>query len=264
MSANLRSCWVVRTYVQARTGAHLGKGNPALGDSLCSPVAHELGELVRVRDRARVRVMARAGAQGVGVRRGVTGLGRGGASVPSPPRSPCSSRPPRAPAPPARRYPGTPAHTRHLRVIGPGRGAWSGFASTHAKADRQLQAQALVPAWAQVRGSGSGFRLVTGNDAADEARVEHGILREGGRRRAEGGEVGACVGARAAHAQCACWRPASAWRDNRRRGPPRHPHPPAVECGGSWDVVRWSDAAAWSRCAPASASSRRPSPRAWL
>ena len=50
----------------------------------------------------------------------------------------------------------------------------------HAKADRQLQAQALVPAWAQVRGSGSEFGLATGNDAADEARVEHGILREGG------------------------------------------------------------------------------------
>ena len=114
------------------------------------------------------------------MRRGVTGLGRGGASVPSPPRSLCSSRPPRAPAPPARRYPGTPAHTRPLRVIGPGRGARSGFASTHAKADRQLQAQALVPAWAQVRGSDSGFGLATGNDAADEARVEHGILREGG------------------------------------------------------------------------------------
>ena len=123
------------------------------------------------------------------MRRGVTGLGRGGASVPSPPRSPCSSRPPRAPARPARRYPGTPAHTRPLRVIGPGRGARSGLASTHAKADRQLQAQALVPAWAQVRGSDSGFGLATGNDAADEARVEHGILWEGGRRRAEGGEL---------------------------------------------------------------------------
>ena len=55
--------------MQARTGAHLGKGNPALGDSLRSPVAHELGELVRVRVRARVRVMARARARvGVGIR----------------------------------------------------------------------------------------------------------------------------------------------------------------------------------------------------
>ena len=47
----------------------------------------------------------------------------------------------------------------------------------------------MVPAWAQVRGSGSAFGLATGNDAADEARVEHGILREGGRRHAEGGEL---------------------------------------------------------------------------
>ena len=60
--------------MQARTGAHLGKGNPALGDPLRSPVAHELGELVRVRDRARVRVMARARARvGVGIRGWGTG-----------------------------------------------------------------------------------------------------------------------------------------------------------------------------------------------
>ena len=161
VSANLRSCRVVRTYqryVQALTEAHLGKGNPALGDSLCSPVAHELDELVRVRVRARVRVMARArarvggGSGVVGVRRGVTGLGRGGASVPSPPRSPCSSRPPRAPAPPARRYPGTPAHTRPLRIIGPGRRARSGLAATHAKADRHT-------GFGSGLGSGSGFRF---------------------------------------------------------------------------------------------------------
>ena len=55
--------------MQARTGAHLGKGNPALGDSLCSPVAHELGELVRARVRARVRVIVRARARvGVGIK----------------------------------------------------------------------------------------------------------------------------------------------------------------------------------------------------
>ena len=55
--------------MQARTEAHLGKGNPALGDSLCSPVAHELGELVRARVRARVRVIVRARARvGVGIK----------------------------------------------------------------------------------------------------------------------------------------------------------------------------------------------------